>query len=98
MKAPFRFSRDGEPSGKWYGIPGVGTRWKVGGKVYVLTDIQLGYGGIRLEYQPLGSWEAGRLIDPHADCRRRHRLPFLRRLNRRPGYLPSGWPEDGDAT
>lgn len=68
----------GEPSGFWWaGIPRIGARWKVDGREYVLVDVQVG-DGIRLQYQERGSWEAARLIDPHAGCWRKPQ--FLARI------------------
>lgn len=67
---PYR--RNGEPTGFWPAMPRVGSRWRIGGDVYVLVEYQVG-DGLRLQYQRLGSWEAGHLVDPHADCRRRRR-------------------------
>ena len=74
--------RAGEPSGVWWsGIPRLGTRWRVDGREYVLVDVQID-GGIRLQYQERGSWEAARLVDPHAGCWRKPR--FLARIAGRP--------------
>lgn len=78
------FRRNGEPAGTWLGMTiRPGSRWKVGGQVYVLTDMSVGCDGLRLDYRRLGSWEAARLVDPHAGCWRKPRLPRKRKDGRR---------------
>lgn len=72
------FRHHGEPTGFWPGMPRLGSRWKVGGQVYVLVDMQVSADRIRVEYAARGGWEANRLIDPHAGCWRKPR-PLWRR-------------------